>query len=135
MNKSISLSGDRFLQICLHQKKTWWLYLHDSSYAVSASDWNGFEIGRGFYYSLTFSYQSFHLLKSPFATNCKNYRTDSEYHSRKECIRNCKLKHSIQNCGFISHGVEVYRGESNKWFASTSEEVKCVQDLDLGKIC
>ena len=90
----------------------WWLYLDDPSYYVFPSNWEGIQLERGNYYSITFSYQSFKLLKSPFATNCMDYRLETnEYISRTDCLRKCKLKNNIEKCGVISREVEVLKEE------------------------
>ena len=121
--------------ITLLQKKTWWIYLHDSSYSVDPCSWNSILLEHGHYYTITFSYKSFHLLKSPFATNCADYKSDKEFVSRKDCLRNCKLESSIKKCGVIPHYIEVYRGEASKNFAMNDHDKTCLASLELGTTC
>ena len=121
--------------IILLKKKEWWIYLHDSSYSVDPSSWNSVLLAPGNYYSISFSYKSFHLLKSPFATNCADYKSDKQFVSRKDCLRNCKLERSIKKCGVIPHYIEVYRGEASKNFAMNDQDRTCLASLDLGTTC
>ena len=129
------LANYRVLRIYLRQKTLWFLYLHDPFYSVSPTDWDGLQIYDGYCIGVTYSYQSFHLLKSPFATNCKNYKSDTEYYSRKDCIRKCKLKHSTEECGVIADEVEIYKDEHSIRFATNQNESLCAESLSLDRIC
>ena len=129
------LAHNRGLRIHLDHKFQWFLYLHDPSFSVAPTDWDGFQIDAGYCTGLAYSYQSFHLLERPFATNCKNYMSDTEYYSRKDCIRKCKLKHSTEECGVIADEMEVYKDEHSIRFASNQNESKCAENLNLDRIC
>ena len=129
------LANNRSLRIFLDHKFQWYLYLHDHWFSVAPTDWNGLQIDTGYFTGITYSYQSFHLLKSPFATNCKYYMSDTEYYSRKDCIRKCKLKHSTEECGVIADEVEVYKDEHSIRFAADQNESICAESLSLDRIC
>ena len=135
VNTTMTLENNRVLRIYLHRKNQWFLFLHDPFYSVSPTDWDGLQIDAGYSTGVTYAYQAFHLLESPFATNCKNYMSDTEYYSRKDCIRKCKLKHSTEECGVIADEVEVYKNEHSIRFPANQNESICAESLSLDRIC
>ena len=113
----------------------WWLILRDIGYLVSPYEWNSITVKKGFYYALTYSYQSFHLLKKPYSTDCIDYKLDTGLFSRKDCIRKCSLKTGIDFCGVVPTDVEVYRGEPDVRFANSSLEKNCIENLNISQNC
>ena len=87
-----------------------------------------------FYYSVTYTYNFYQLLESPYPTDCKNYYLSSKYISRTDCIRKCKIKVSLELCGSISKDISVYSGEEGILFANTSGE-NCADTISFRKHC
>ena len=114
---------------------SWWVYLHNRNDRPSGYDWNAIEVQKNVSYSVTFGLNSYHLLKSPYKTDCKHYERETQFKSRKDCIRKCKLRISQTECGVISHEVDVYRGEQNVRFVENDEQDFCVNKLDLRRKC
>ena len=115
--------------------RTWFLFLHDTSELKSPYDWDSFPLFESFDHSISFAYQSFKLLKSPYSTDCIDYKSDTQYVSRKDCIRKCKLKNSIEKCGVVSHEVQVFKKEPNIRFGATEEDFDCIKNISLDTIC
>ena len=137
-NKTISISPDEHLEIIVSEliwKDNWWLALHDISYPVSPYDWNSISIRKGFYYTVTYSYQSFHLLERPYSTDCIDYKLSTEYGSRRDCIAKCKLKTGLDFCGVVPQDVVVYGEEPEVRFANSSLEKHCIESLNLSQNC
>ena len=116
-------------------ESSWWIFFHHPYDRPSSYDWNAIEVLRNRYYAVTVAINSYYLLQSPYKTNCKQYYTETEFKSRKECIRMCKLNVSQSKCGVISHEVNVYRGEPNVRFVGNDSEEHCVHKLDLKRNC
>ena len=114
---------------------TWWLYLNDPRYGVSSNDWNAIAVQKSYYYSVTYSYQSFHLLKRPYSTDCIDYKSSTEYGSRRDCIGKCKLRNGLVLCGVVPPEVEVIRGEPDVRFPNNSSERNCIENLNLTQKC
>ena len=112
-----------------------WFSVHNSYDIPISYDWDSVEVKKSFHYSITFSLTSFQLLRSPYSTDCKNYYKETEFLSRKDCIRKCKLTESQDKCGVVSHEVDVYENETNVRFAQSLEEVNCVKNLNLKSDC
>ena len=120
--------------------ETWWVFMHHSLDRPSSYEWNAFEVRRGHDYQVTFALVTFHLLSHPYRTNCKDYPTETEFTSNKECTRVCKLRQMLSNCGHLSHKVDVLRGEqiendSEVRFARSPQEEQCVNNISLNQIC
>ena len=136
--RSFRLKQNVLLKINLVQFGTydnWWLFIHNSYDIPSAYDWNAVEIKKSFTYLLTFSLISYNLLETPYPTNCWHYSRDTEYLSRKDCIRKCKINRSLDKCGVISYETDVYRDEPMVIFAETKDKIKCVKKLSLKRNC
>ena len=114
---------------------SWWIYIHNELDTPSGYDWNAVEIKKSFYYSMGFTLNSYQLLERPYPTDCKNYNTNTVYLSRKDCIRKCKIKQSLDKCRVISYETDVYRDEPVVRFAETKDEIQCVKDLKLKRSC
>ena len=135
-SKTLSISTNEHMEIFVNKfKDGWWLILHDIGYPVSPYDWNSISVKKGYYYALTFTYQSFHLLKRPYSTDCIDYKLSTEFISRKDCIRKCSLRTGIDFCGVVPMDVEVYGGEPDVQFANNSLEKNCIENLNLSKKC
>ena len=133
--KSITLAQNENLRIFISKFKHWWIYLHDSSIPVSVDFWNAMVLETHSYYTIIYSYQSFQLLKSPFATNCTNYELETPFLSRKDCIRKCKLKRSLDECKVIGFETPVYKNELMVEFAQNEEKKECVKNLNSETFC
>ena len=77
---------------------------------------------------------SFQLLESPYRTDCKFYRTSSSYLSRKDCIRKCKLRVSIEKCGYIWGDIDLMRDEKSVFFGDIHNQ-SCIEDIKFLTIC
>ncbi len=84
---------------------------------------------------MTYSVKTYHLLQSPYPTNCINYYSSTEFLSIKDCIRRCRLKESFSNCKVISDEINVFKWETSVRFVENSDEEKCIKDLDLIEYC
>ena len=112
----------------------WWFWIHNSNEIPSGYDLNAIPLENGFRSIVEFTVISYHLLKSPYSTNCQNY-IETEYLSQKDCIRKCKIKRSVAECGVVSHEINVFLDEPKVIFAETQNQTKCVKDLNLKKRC
>ena len=112
----------------------WWLYMHNSYDVPSSNNWNHVKLIGKTKYSLSWNLGAFRLLESPYRTNCRNYKTSTEYLSRKDCIRNCKMNASLTNCKVIYNGIDIQRGEPSLPFA-VPEVKECISKIDLDTIC
>ena len=128
-NDYISIKLDQFEHV-----DSWWLSVHNSEDIPSSYDWGSVQISTKFWYAFEFTVNSYNLLKSPYPTNCLNY-TETEYLSRNDCIRKCKINRSVDNCGVVSFQMDVYRNEPNVTFAETEDQINCVKNLSLKKSC
>ena len=109
--------------------------MHGSYNYPSTSDWYGVGLKQSFWYTLSYSVQTYHLLKSPYSTDCLDYKRDTPFLSREDCVRKCRVNESKTKCGVISHETDIFRGEPNIRFAKSSEEEECIKRLDLKKYC
>ena len=112
----------------------WWLYLHHRDDIPSGYDWNGIQLEKNTWTTVDFTVISYYLLKSPYPTDCLDY-SQTEYLSRKDCIRKCKINRSLAKCGLLYHQMDVYKSEPEEKFAETVDEIKCVNDLKLKDKC
>ena len=117
------------------QYKCWFLWIHNSFNYPSSYDWNGIEVKKSFWYTLTYSVQTYHLLESPYSTDCMNYREKTAFLSREDCVRKCRIRESQSKCGVVSNEVDVIRGEPNVRFSKSREEEECTESLDLKEYC
>ena len=115
-------------------QNNWWLYIHDPHDIPSSYEWNAIQLEKGSRSTVEFTVNSYHLLKSPYHTNCLDY-SQTEYLSRKDCIRKCKINRSVDKCGVVSHEMDVYKDEPNVRFAQTEVELNCVKGLGLKRKC
>ena len=108
------------------------LFKYPSSY-----DWNCMEVKPSFWYTLTYSVQTYHIMESPYSTDCLNYREKTALISREDCVRKCRIKESQSKCGVVSHEIDIIRGEvrPNVRFSNKPEEEECIERLDLKKKC
>ena len=109
--------------------------MHGSYKYPTSYGWNGIDCKQSFWYTLSYSVQTYHLLESPYSTDCLNYRRDTPFLSREDCVRKCRVNESNTKCGVISHETDVFSGEPNIRFAKSSEEEECIKRLDLKKYC
>ena len=109
--------------------------MHDSMDIPSSYEWNAIEVKRKHTYEVTYSLKSYHLLKSPYPTNCKNYSKETEFMSHKDCVRRCRRQIMEEKCGFLSHEVDIYKGEPPARFANTTDDELCAKNLNLTKEC
>lgn len=119
---------------------SWWIFMHHPLDRPSSYEWNALEAKQGHEYQVTFDLKTFHLLKHPYQDNCKDYSATTEFLSHKNCIRVCKVRQMLSECGHLSHKVDLFRGEKIESeievrFASSVEEEKCVDKLDLRQEC
>ena len=134
---TIRLTQDRHLELYIHRfghTQSWWLFFHSSYDLITGYAWNGWEMRNNFYYSMTYTSSFYQLLESPYPTDCENYYLSSKYISRKECLRKCKIKVSLQICGSISKDISVYSGEKGVLFANTSGE-NCADRINFWEQC
>ena len=114
---------------------SWWMYMHNSYDRTCSYDWNSIQLKRGYNYWLTFTLQSYQLLERPYPTDCTDYYNKTEYMSRKDCIRQCKLNLSLRECGVVPHEVDIYRDEPVVRLATDDEYETCVFNLTLNRVC
>ena len=115
----------------------WWLWIHNRSEHMSDYEWNSdVNIKRHHQYEFAYRVRSYQLLPSPYRTDCIDYsKTILGVNTRKDCIRKCKLRQSLNKCGVVSEEINVYDNEPNVRFAKTNEEVDCHHDLHLDRYC
>ena len=113
----------------------WWFYVHNKMNHKSSFDWDKFNLQRNRFYTLTYKVRSFRLLPSPYATDCLDYPKSTEYLSRKDCIRKCKVRQSVENCGGLSRDMDVIEGDPDVRFVSTDSEDNCIHKLHLSEHC
>ncbi len=70
-----------------------------------------------------------------YPTNCINYYSNTEFLSRKDCIRRCRLKESFSNCKVISYEINVFKWKTSVRFVENNDKEKCIKDLDLIEYC
>ena len=112
----------------------WWLFLHNSFDIPSSNEWNAIALNALKLFQVTWRLYSFRLLKNPYRTNCKDYRLSSEYLSRRDCIRKCKLNISLNECQSIFEGIDLGRNEPSVLFGG-SDQKHCIERIDLDTIC
>ena len=100
----------------------------------SSNDWNAVEIRKEYKYRITWKLEAFQLLESPYRTDCKVYSTSSPYLSRKDCMRSCKLRVSIDKCGYILDGIDLFRDEKSVPFGDIKKN-SCIKVIDFDLIC
>ena len=106
-----------------------------NSHDRSCTRRNSIELKKGYYYWITFALQSYQLLKKPYPTDCIDYHKETQFMSRKDCIRRCQLEISLRDCGVVPHEVDIYREESVVRFATDVEYDSCVFKLALNRVC
>jgi len=87
------------------------------------------------WYTITYSLRTYHLLESPYPTDCINYHKNTEYLSRRDCKRKCMIRRSLSKCNVIFEEINVFKWENNIRFANTTDEIKCSKNLDLNQYC
>ena len=112
----------------------WMIHFHDSLNMPQSNDFNKYEITGKTY---TWKLSSFRLLKSPYQTDCKDYRQSTEYLSRKDCIRKCKIRVSVGECEVVFKAIDIQRGEPPVHFGNSSKqsEQACFNNLNFTEIC
>ena len=108
--------------------------MHNVNDQVSSYEWNSVNLIYGYDYTLSYNVKSFQLLPSPFTTNCMDYAKETEFQSRKDCIRKCKVRQAVDKCGGVYTDMDVFEGEPNVTFVS-GDRSNCVSDLKLNKVC
>ena len=116
---------------------SWTVHFHDSLTLPQSNEFNMYKIDKKTFNLLTWKLSSFRLLESPYQTNCKDYGLSGQYLSRKDCIRKCKLRVSIDECGVVFKGIDIERGESPVIFGrnSNQSEQACFNKLNYTNIC
>ena len=114
--------------------ESWNLYIHNKSEHMSGYDWNRFNLKYRHQYTLSSRTKSFRLLPRPYPTDCYEYPQSSPFTSRKDCLRNCKVKEAMNRCGHFYKGIDVYEGQQNATFIR-SKDVNCVRNLTLNEFC
>ena len=112
----------------------WWILLHNENDQVSSYEWNSVNLKSGHEYTLSYNVKSFRLLPSPFIRNCVDYGEETEFQSRKDCIRKCKVRQAMDKCGGLHNDMDVFEREPNVTFLSKSKG-QCVLNLNLNKAC
>ena len=113
----------------------WWLYLHNGRDHIDSYDWNALIMKRGYSYTITYNVRTYRLLQSPYHTDCLHYDLKTEFMSRKDCIRKCKIKESVNQCSAVAHKSDVFKGEPNVRFSNSTLESDCVKRLPLNHLC
>ena len=113
----------------------WWLFIHSVNEQISSYDWNSINLKANHHYEIIYTQKSYKLLPSPYATNCIDYSLKRGLKSRNDCIRKCQIRQSMDKCGVIAEGIDVYSGEQNVIFAETDEEFNCTNSLDFDGHC
>ena len=108
--------------------------MHNSYDIPATSEWNTIPLQDQTFYSLSWVSDSFKLLKSPYRTDCRDYRISSQYLSRRDCIRKCKLNASLDKCGAIHEDIDLKRDEPPVLFGGQNIE-KCIEQIDFEAIC
>ena len=116
-------------------KNKWFLTMHSSFNYPSSYGWDGIDVEENYFYILSYAVQTYHLLESPHSTNCLNYKEKTVFLSREDCVRKCRIRESQSKCGVVSHEIDVFRGEPNLRLSETIVEEKCIERLDLKKLC
>ena len=113
------------------------IYLHDGLTLPQSNDFNKYEILKKTYNLITWKLSSFRLLESPYQTNCKDYRQSTEYLSRKDCIRKCKIGVSVNKCGVIYEGIDLMRNDATFRFVDKGNisQKDCLDNPNLSEIC
>ena len=138
MNQSIKITEVNRLSVTIDWGRPsyeWWLFIHSYDEHISSYEWNTIFLKSYSLYTLTYSVRSYQLLPSPYRTNCLDYSQKSGLKSRKNCIRKCKTRHSLEKCGVLSDEIDIYNGEPNVVFAKTNKEWKCTRREKLDDIC
>ncbi|CAG2110316.1 unnamed protein product [Medioppia subpectinata] len=134
-NESINLAPDQaliFKLVTFQPNGSWWIYIHHSYDTASGYGWDAIEVLPRKQYKISYILNSYHLLAKPYATQCIHYSSQTQYMSRKDCVRRCRRTVSEQSCGsaIVGHEVDVHRGEPTARFTNT-----CVRQLDFKPIC
>ena len=108
VNEKIELN---FTNELWEKNQSWWLLIHSGSNLLDYQRWNAYEVKNKTFNKLTWKLASFRLLKSPYKTNCRDYRLSNKYLSRKDCIRKCKIEVSVDECGVIYEGIDLMRSD------------------------
>ena len=138
MNETIKITDKNRLTLHLiydQHYPEWWLFIHNNEEHISAYEWNGLSLQSNILYVVTYSVRSYKLLPSPYRTNCVDYSQRLGVKTRKNCIRKCMLRESLEKCGVVSDEIDVYSGEQNVVFAKSDEEKNCTERENLNDIC
>ena len=111
--------------------------MHDSLTLPQSNDFNKYEITGKTYNLITWKLSSFRLLKSPYQTNCKDYRQSTEYLSRKDCIRKCKIRVNVDKCGVLYEGIDLMESDPTFQFVDKGNKTqnKCLDNINLVDVC
>ena len=111
---------------------SWLLYMHNPYDEPFCSSWERVEMLKNWEYTVTWQKTSIKLLGAPYHTNCKDYQATSNYLSRKDCIRRCKIKISIEMCRVLDWGIELRSDEPAVIFGKNKT---CLDSINLETIC
>ena len=102
---------------------------------MESYDWNCLILKRGNLYTATYNVRTYQLLQSPYQTDCLHYDLNTEFTSRKDCIRKCKINRSLKRCSVVAHETDVLEGEPSVRFSNDTDEFDCVNRLGLNQLC
>ena len=84
------------------------------------------------YHRVTWKITSIKLLPRPYKTDCKDYTTTTEYISRDDCFKKCKLQLNNHKCRAVFQGDSIRKDEPGIIF---SEPNDCSKKIDFFSIC
>ncbi|CAG2174725.1 unnamed protein product, partial [Oppiella nova] len=104
---SIKLSHNRVFKLEIGKPtwnvyKAWWLYFHHYTDRPASWDWNAVKL------YVTYQLKSYRLLRAPYATNCKDYHAQTQFQSRRDCVRKCIINVGFEKCGAYPYYVDIY---------------------------
>ena len=110
------------------------LYLHDWYSIANGWDWNTIYILPGQNIGLSFSKKRFELMKSPYVTDCIDYKTTTNFVSQYECVFHCSITTSLDKCHVIAEDVNVYPKQTGR-FTRNKQERNCTKRLNVDRFC
>jgi hypothetical protein len=111
-----------------------WLYFHDWFDAPNGYEWNATPINLTNWYAISYSLDTYRLLPKPYPTDCIDYHIRTESLSRKDCIRKCLIRESIDKCNAISNDAQIYEWEIKSPDVKYSDH-NCSKNLSLNNKC
>ena len=109
--------------------------MHNSYDVPSSYNWNSIEVKQGYYVPITYTHEVYEQIET-HSGKCNNYHMITNYNSRSDCIRKCKLRESVAKCGVVYEGIDIYKDEGNFSFAGSDAQRKCVIDsIKYGDHC